>query len=242
MAERMVVMLDNDECIGSFADLSLLWGLRCHYGADLVPDALFLKLLDTLGCVRPHLRVLFDTLIVLRRLGLITKVVMCTAASNVNGWVTFLCQLLHTWYDDGQTLVYDHVITLETLDAWHRDRGTNSRMPNNTVVKDMDLVREVARVDAHTPVFAIDDRVRAIVNHTVGWEVPAYRVTVDMRSVMHEHCSAWWTPELAAHYADNLKPLRAVLPQDAFATDDALHIAAATVASIAAKVHALMTE
>ncbi len=66
---------------------------------------------------------------------------MCTAASDSQGWVTFLREVVEEWYG---ARIYDHVIAQETIDAWHAWCGTRHDCPKSgSRIKDMDMVRMV---------------------------------------------------------------------------------------------------
>jgi hypothetical protein len=91
MTNQIIISIDNDECIGSFADLSLLYGFLQKINFNKTPDIkLFVEIINKTGCIRPYVKNLYDTLINLRKTHVIDKIYMCTAASNCTGWVTFL--------------------------------------------------------------------------------------------------------------------------------------------------------
>jgi hypothetical protein len=78
------------------------------------PMDVFLTLLPMTEVVRPGLRALYDQVLDLKARGHVHSIVMCTAARNSSGWVSFLRDLLEAWYG---RRVYDAVID------GARDRG-----------------------------------------------------------------------------------------------------------------------
>jgi hypothetical protein len=128
----------------------------------------FAELLHTTACARPGLRELYNVLAVLRHKRHIRATVMCTAARNKTGWVTFLHATLAAWY--GRDIYDGGVVTGHDLIEWSAARNDGA---GGAVYKDMDCVRARVRAPASMPVLAIDDRPEAIVGGVV-LAVPAY--------------------------------------------------------------------
>lgn len=187
-ARGVVVALDNDECVGSWADLSILYTFyREHLRTD-PPVELFVQLLDKLGCVRPHLAALYDLLAEARADGRVRAVVMCTAARNVTGWVTFLAHVLEAWYCEP---VYDYVMDGDLMTVMHQEQGTLPfRTSGGGMVKDMNHVRQVVGVPPECPVVILDDRPENVVNGSAV-PVPPYHVAVNLVAVLELYEPAW---------------------------------------------------
>jgi hypothetical protein len=95
-----IVVLDNDECIGSWGDLSILYSL-IKIVLDQEPSVdMFVDIINRTGCIRPGVKQLYHNLIQLRKDGIISGIYMCTAATNKFKWVTFLHKVLEAWYID----------------------------------------------------------------------------------------------------------------------------------------------
>lgn len=134
----------------------------------------FAELLHSTACARPGLRELYNVLAVLRRKCHIRTVVMCTAARNRTGWVTFLRATLAAWY--GSDIYDGGVVTGQDLLQWSAARNDAGEAGGATVYKDMDCVRERVRAPVSTPVLAIDDRPEGIRGGVV-LAVPAYHAS-----------------------------------------------------------------
>ena len=194
----VVLVLDNDETVGSWGDLSVLYSWFLKKGLRPSP-AFFAEMAKVTMCARPGLREFFDAVLELKRGGHICAVVMCTAASNWSGWVTFLKSVLETLY--GQP-VYDHVIAMEGIRDWHVKRGTQAVDPaTGTVVKDMHMVREVVGVDMDAHVVAVDDLPFNIRNGA-AIAAPPYRVAVNLVELARTYLDRWWTAADEAVYKE----------------------------------------
>ncbi len=185
-----VVAVDNDECIGSFPDLGLLFSLFLHAGRP-PPVKVFVGVLEEYSLLRPGLRLFFQTILDMKKEGLVHSIVMCTAASDAIGWVSFLRRVIEEWFG---AAVYDHIIDGKMICEWHRRQGTSAiHGGTGALVKDMDHVREVVNVTRDTKVFMMDDRPTAVLNASVIVEVPPYRgVAMDVVEVMERIAPLWW--------------------------------------------------
>jgi len=186
--QPIIVAIDNDECIGSWADLSMLFTLYVQVLKVEPPVDLFVRLLTDTVCARPGLRTLYDNVLSLKESGLVHSVFMCTAARDSLGWVSFLRVVLERWYGKR---VYDHVVEGTMIQDWHAERGTSVSDPaNGCYVKDMHQIRTIANVPAHTPVIALDDHPENIVNgHAI--HIHPYYVAVNLVEVARVFVAEW---------------------------------------------------
>ena len=174
-----LVALDNDECIGSWGDMSLLYVVYTRTHGVEPPPALFADIMARTGCIRPGLRETYDALLALKRNGAVRGVYMCTAARDDLGWVSFLRAALEAWYG---AAVYDGVIHGGMIAAWHAQAGSVHVDAAGSVNKDMDLVRQLAAAPPDAVVLAIDDRPGNIANG-VAIAVSRYTVAVNLMAV-----------------------------------------------------------
>jgi hypothetical protein len=185
--DGVVIAIDNDECIGSWADMSLLHSVyKVVLKSDPSP-AVFADMFTATACVRPGLRQLYDTVLELKARGVVHSVYMCTAASDSTGWVSFLRDALEAWY--GQR-VYDGVVDAERMHKWHASQGSDAMTAEGGTVKDMHFIRELAGVSADVPVVMVDDRPEFVVNgYTIG--VPSFDVAVNLVAVARRFVCGW---------------------------------------------------
>ena len=152
--------------------------------------------------MRPGLRQLYEYIVTARLSGWRMHVVMCTAASDASGWVSFLRKALETWFGDD---VYDHVVDGQMMTAWHKQCGTASVVTGRGwLVKDMNFVRMVCGVPCSTPVIMIDDRPGAVMNGTLVVGVPPYKKSFCVSDAMAKHV-CWWTPGIASELQQHLR-------------------------------------
>jgi hypothetical protein len=182
-----LVVIDNDECIGSWGDLSMLFTVFTHVLHIEPPVDLFARLLNDTGCARPGLRELYDTVLDMKAEGSVCGVYMCTAARDTVGWVTFLRKVLEVWYGKP---VYDGVIEGSMIHEWHMANGSAPTDMYGSVYKNMHQVRTVAGVAADTPVIAIDDRPDNIL-HGEAIRVVPYSVAVNLVEVARLFVPQW---------------------------------------------------
>jgi hypothetical protein len=178
-----ILAIDNDECTGSWSSLSLLYSFMRRRSA-----VQFAGLIESTGAVRPNLRALFDTVEKLRAEGRVVGVYMCTAARNDTGWVSFLKDVLETWYGKK---IYDGIVDGNMLQRWHANHGTAfSDLATGTVSKNMDIIRELAGAPPETRVIAIDDRPESISQGTAIGVYP-YVCPIDLKPVGREIVLDW---------------------------------------------------
>lgn len=183
-SKKYIIAIDNDECIGSWSDLSLLYSiLKNEFGKE--PDiTLFVDIMVKTACVRPYVKNFFEKLIEFKKAGIVYKIFMFTAASNATGWVVFLSKILEKWL--GQSL-YDGIIFQEMIEQWHI--LNKSDISNNIgYIKNMNMIREL--IDSYDDIdsknfhiMAIDDRPGNIVNG-IAIGVSAFRVAINLLEVL----------------------------------------------------------
>jgi hypothetical protein len=182
--KKFIIAIDNDECIGSWGDLSLLYNiLKTELGKD--PNIkLFTEIMIQTKCVRPYVKEFFEKLLELKSKKIVYKIFMFTAASNSIGWVSYLSQILECWL--GQSL-YDGIIYQEMIEKWHI--LNKSEISNNIgYIKNMDMIREMIDFydgldsnDFH--ILAVDDRPSNIING-IAFGVSPFRVAVNLFEVL----------------------------------------------------------
>lgn len=186
--EKVVIAIDNDECIGSWADLSMLFTLYVQVLKTPPPVDLFVRLLTDTVCARPGLKVLYDTVLGLKSTGHVHSIYMCTAARDSLGWVSFLKTVLERWYG---RQVYDGVVEGNMIQEWHGSRGTPVSDPaNGCYVKDMNQIRALANVPLDSHVIMLDDHPENIRNgHAI--HVHPYFVAVNLVEVARVFVTEW---------------------------------------------------
>jgi len=124
------LVLDNDETTGSYQLGSLLFSMFVNLCATHPPVDLFVENYLKQGGARPGLAQLIQTAAELKATGRIDHVVVWTAASNRNGWVTFLSQCLERLAEVPPGTI-DRVFTCEHSTKRHR---------TGRVIKDLRLL------------------------------------------------------------------------------------------------------
>lgn len=152
------------------------------------PVDLFVRLLTDTVTARPGLRTLYDTVLALKEAGAVHSVVMCTAARDSLGWVSFLKVVLEKWYG---RKIYDHMVEGTMIQEWHASKGTALSDPaNGCYVKDMHQIRAIVKVPPHVPVVALDDHPENIVNgHAI--HIHPYYVAVNLVEVARVFVAEW---------------------------------------------------
>ena len=171
-----VVAIDNDECIGSWSDISILHHFIVHECKQKPSIPMFIAIMKKSGCFRPGLRKFYDTLLMLKQKRKVSKIFMCTAAKGKSGWVHFLKKVVEAWYGRH---IYDGVIFNEMIKDWHEENGTSFTDKFGCVYKDMNMVRKMAKARTNEIVIAIDDKPTYIMN---GFAIPTkpYYADVDL--------------------------------------------------------------
>jgi len=179
-----IVVLDNDECTGSWAGMSVLYSIMDRLGIPPNP-ALFARLIVDTGAIRPGVRALFDVIQRLRQNGGVSRVVMCTAARNDNGWVMFLRRVLEIWYGSP---FFDVVIDGKAIRDWHTRHGTLFDDPvTGSVYKDMNMVRFRFPDEQ---VIMVDDRPNYIQNGTALGVTP-FGKQINLTALAREYIPVW---------------------------------------------------
>ena len=183
-SKKIIFAIDNDECIGSWADLSLLYViLKIELGHE--PDVdLFVDIMVKTGCIRPYVRIFFDKLLELKKEGIIYKIFMFTAASNSCGWVTYLYKILERWIGHS---FYDGIIYKEMIEEWHIF-NKSSYFNELGYIKNMNMIRELIdfedEIDSTNFNFvAIDDRPANIING-IAIGVSAFKIAINIMEVL----------------------------------------------------------
>lgn len=195
----VIIALDNDEAIGSWGDLSLLYTVFVHVLRIPPSVKLFADLLTATGCARPGLRTLLDKIRDLKRSGAVSHLVMCTAAKDTVGWVSFLRDVVECWYGEK---IYDMVIDGSKLLEWNQTHEVPVLPTGCAIYKDMNQVRALCESPT-SPVFMIDDRPENIFNGTTHGVVP-YTVAVNLVAVAQTFVPEY-TPALHQRYAATLQ-------------------------------------
>ena len=124
------LVLDNDETTGAYQLGSLLFSMFLNLCATHPPVDLFVDNYLKKGGARPGLVQLIQTAAELKANGRIDHIVVWTAASNRNGWVTFLSQCLERLSGVAPGTI-DRVLTCEHSTKRHR---------TGRVIKDLRLI------------------------------------------------------------------------------------------------------
>lgn len=193
--ELIIVALDNDETIGSWTDISMLYSFYIKVIVKEPPIDVFVKLINDAKCVRPHVKHLFDTLLELKSENHIDGIYMCTAACNTMGWVKFLKDVLEKWYSNFYQTpikIYDGIIDQETIVKWHEDKCLPSAFKKSGgVIKNLDIIREmVDPTHDNIKVIIIDDRPENIENG-IPISISPYSIAVNMGIAMEIYISEW---------------------------------------------------
>jgi hypothetical protein len=183
-SKKFIIAIDNDECIGSWGDLSILYSmLKMELGKE--PDVeMFKDIMLRTGCVRPYVKNFFEKLLELKKNGIVYKIFMFTAASNSVGWVVYLSKILENWI--GQK-IYDKIIYKEMIEEWHI--FNKSPVSNNLgYIKNMNMIRELInfhdKLDHNNfHIVAIDDRPANIING-IAIGVSPFRVAINLFEVL----------------------------------------------------------
>jgi hypothetical protein len=184
-SKKYIIVIDNDECIGSWGDLSLLYTMikneNLLYESNL---DLFVDIMIKTGCIRPYVKNFFEKLLDLKMKNIVDKIIMFTAASNSTGWVLFLSKILERWIG---CKIYDEIIFQEMIYEWHITN--NSDVCNsNGYIKNMNMIRELIILKykqnpQNYDIIAIDDRPSNILNG-IAIGVRPYNVAVNIFEVL----------------------------------------------------------
>jgi hypothetical protein len=213
---KPIICIDNDETIGSFTDLSLLYSL---YNKILSIPTTDSKMNETIkyimieyGCLRNNIKDFYDNIINLKKIGLISYVVMCTAASDATGWVTYLRNLIEEWYG---SKIYDYIIDGDKMKDWCISQNLKFEdWTSGSRYKDMNYIRHITHSTKDTPVIIVDDRPENVLN---GFpiNITPYRVALNAKGIADIYIDGWkimndmlklsYTPLLLQSWNDFIK-------------------------------------
>jgi len=181
--KEIIFAIDNDECIGSWADLSMIYLMLKQESLELELNInLFVDIIIKTNCVRPYVKLLFDKLIEMKKQGLIHQIIMFTAAPNNKGWVSFLSKVIEKWY--GQP-IYDNIIYQEMIEEWHFENKTIS-INETGYIKNMHLIHKKYHPEKQIEnlcFIAIDDRPENIING-IKIGVNPYKVALNLIEII----------------------------------------------------------
>ena len=179
---KIVIVLDNDECIGSWSIASAIHnifadyipkntGLQVSECLRLLKDCL-IKYYLSKGGARPGTKETLKLLKFYKDAGYIDRVLMFTSSPNLNDWVNFLKDCLEH-YADVKGL-YDCVL--------HRENTDVKVSADGATVKCLDMVREKIGLK-NSKIIIIDDRPHNVRGEGVRIDVTPYRHVVDQENL-----------------------------------------------------------
>jgi hypothetical protein len=180
--EKIVIVIDNDECIGSWIDLSMLYSMFKIETKNDPNISMFVDIMEKTNCIRPYVKNLFEKIIKLKKNNIVYKIIMCTAASNANGWVTFLSKMLEHWFGEK---IYDAIIHGELIKEWHINKKTPFSN-NNGYIKNMEMITELflhSDCEKSYKIIVIDDRPSNIIGGIVI-PVSPFRVAINIVEIL----------------------------------------------------------
>jgi len=178
--KQYIIAIDNDECIGSWSDLSLLYSILKNELNKEPEIELFVKIITETFAIRPYVKDLYNYILNLKKENIVYKIFMFTAASNSSGWVLFLSKVLEKWFGEN---IYDEIIHQEIITEWNVYHNI-PYITNNGYIKNLNIVREIIQYKYNIDtdkyhIIAIDDRPENIINGTsIG--VSPYKVAVNL--------------------------------------------------------------
>ena len=178
--EYTVLVLDNDECLGSWGLASgihsfFVYYIPVHTG---IPVSECLKALKTSlvkhyfrnGGARPGTKNLLKLIQMYKYLGMVNNVSMFTSSSNKYDWVVFLKECLEEYA--GTSGVYDSV--------FHNDNTLSSISSDGATLKSMSLLcTRLSLEENKTRIIIIDDKPHNIRGSGIRIPVSPYRHVVD---------------------------------------------------------------
>jgi len=194
---KPVVVLDSDETIGSWGDLSLLYSYFWTVLRKAPCPTRFVEIAKATGVVRPHLAELLTSLLSMKAEGDVGAIVLMTAAPNCYGWVSFLVRVLEVWLDLGKGALFDLVLAKEQILAWNKEKSIFWR-PEEGIPKDMHQVKAGLGLAPDTPTLMVEDRPHLVLHADRLLQVPPYNVAVDLVGVAETFLDKEeWTETLA---------------------------------------------
>ena len=177
---KIIIAIDNDECIGSWGDLSMLYSIIKNVLNKNIDDYInmFINIIDDAKCIRPYLRNVYDKLIELKEKNIICGIYMCTAASNISGWVIYLANLLEIWYG---RKIYDKIIDGIIIQNWHIVNGTPC-CNQFGYIKDMHMIKNISGLN-DVNIIIIDDKPYNIING-ISIGVTPFEVALNLSEII----------------------------------------------------------
>jgi hypothetical protein len=199
-----VLTLDSDETLGSWGDLSLLYNfVTITLGVTPCPVR-FAEIVIATRVVRPHLEAFFERALELRKRGLIHSIALMTAASNSEGWVSFLTQTLRVWFRQvtktDYDLTFDAIICQEEILDWNKTKDLYQKCGG--IPKDLHQVLHRLDLPFTHPIIMVDDRPGAVSNATHLLRVDPYVVAVNLNLVARRFLKDGWTPSYECFYGE----------------------------------------
>ena len=176
--DKFIMAIDNDECIGSWAELSLLYSIYEYEYKKQPSTDLFVQIIKNTLCIRQGVDLLYKQMLHLKKMQQCSKIYMFTAASNSNGWVTFLASVLEKWYGEK---IYDEIIYREMIDEYHYKHNTKC-MSSTGYIKNLNMIREMES-DHSCKIIAIDDRPENILNG-ISIGVSPFKIAINLSLVI----------------------------------------------------------
>lgn len=170
------VIIDNDECIVSAVFPSAFYAYIKINHPTALPHLKqsFIILLEN-GVLRPGVKQMFETIKAMKKKGIINKVVMYTLASNTNGWVDFLKELIEIYLDCKG--IYDLVLHRNNVD-------------HDSNFKYIDYVKKHFN-EMNANILMFDDKPENIVGKAEICRVPPYSHLIS-REVWNEVLKDLW--------------------------------------------------
>ena len=177
---RTVVVIDNDECIGSWGLASAIYDLAISYISKCtgisVSDCTkalkssLIKYYFNNGGARPGTKNMLNLLKLYKDIGVVDKVSMFTSAGNNGDWVNFLKDCLEEYA--GVYGLYDIVL--------HKYNTTSKESIDGATVKCMDLVlTKLGYQEEKTSIIVFDDKPQNIRGSGYRIDVTPYRHIID---------------------------------------------------------------
>ena len=177
---RTVVVIDNDECIGSWSLASAIHNLVVSYvhkytGISVsdctnILKSSLIKYYFNNGGARPGTKNMLNLLKLYKDIGIVDKVSMFTSAGNEGDWVIFLKDCLEEYA--GVYGLYDIVL--------HKYNTTSKVSMNGATIKCMDLVlTKLGYQEEKTSIIVFDDKPQNIRGSGYRIAVTPYRHIID---------------------------------------------------------------
>ena len=180
---KVILVMDNDECLGSWGIASAIHGLFRGYiphntgisvseCISVFKDCLVKYYLPN-GGARPGTKETLKLAKFYKDIGSIDSVIMFTSASNMNEWVNCLKNCLEQ-YANVKGL-YDMVL--------HKNNTESQTSPDGATLKCMNMVREKLKYNKKSKIIMVDDKPHNIVGDGIRVVVSAYRHVVEEKYI-----------------------------------------------------------